>query len=591
MRTIERRTFDVHSVHHLLDAWNKLQIKGGVFSESDIEIYNQITELFEQLIPYQARSPEERTALLFASRTAIEGLLARIDESPTYWGRVHFEPLLSRWKRAIQDAERTRLREIQPILEAELEPPLLSRQGDHLVGGLRVHNRGRGTAVGVTLELAITRDGETVYRATHGLESEIGVGMNEYFPLQVKNPVSTGQYHEMPVLNVRITSANAPGIALQKYHTLEVAQDVPPIDKLTIPWNETRIPPAHLFKGREDLIERLANHLTSSERSKTYILYGLTRTGKSSILTYLNKRIDQLVTTVDGARKMLVACDWNLQTAAGQTAAKDMWYYLLVDGVIEKVRMLRDAGVVEADAVPFLRNEGNVRFRDFEVVIAHLAEHRLYPVFLIDEFSVYRDLVRSGRLDAPFLASIREYAIGGRASFVLAGTFDMRRIMYEPAYGITGQFVNANVAKVSRIDRTPAIELIRAMEPALLFTEDALDRILLLSYQIPYFIQILCKYCALYASETSRHVIGAPELETVTAALVGEVPGELVPGVDQLPLERFQNNMHSPADPPEMTAVLTTLAHLNVGRVEPRFVTYSEISGLWHQAGVAQLQR
>ena len=59
-----------------------------------------------------------------------------------------------------------------------------------------------------------------------------------------------------------------------------------------IPWTIKNTPKETIFKGREGKLTTLISHYLSKERYMTYILYGLTRTGKTSIVDYLCERIE-----------------------------------------------------------------------------------------------------------------------------------------------------------------------------------------------------------------------------------------------------------------------------------------------------------
>lgn len=212
-----------------------------------------------------------------------------------------------------------------------------------------------------------------------------------------------------------------------------------------------------------------------------------------------------------------------------------MWGYLLGEQVVSKIDTLVQNGFLDFSPSAF-SSATNYRFKDWESILVHLQKNRIYPVFLIDEFSYYRELVDSKRIDASFLAAIRTFAIGGHASFVIAGTYDLQNLIKDPSYGITGQFVNAIETQVSRIELDPAIELVQVMEPQLRFTSDAINHILLLNIEIPYFIQIICKNCAVYAYNTGRNIIGFPEVESVVKVLVtGESDDPHLKDVQRIP--------------------------------------------------------
>jgi AAA+ ATPase superfamily predicted ATPase len=103
-------------------------------------------------------------------------------------------------------------------------------------------------------------------------------------------------------------------------------------------WTEGRIPGAELFKGREAVIDMLCDHYCSREREKPYILYGLTRTGKSSILSYLKKEIDGKVTLLRGPRRKIITIDWDLSTAANYGKASEFWEYIVYEQSYNKLQ-------------------------------------------------------------------------------------------------------------------------------------------------------------------------------------------------------------------------------------------------------------
>jgi hypothetical protein len=293
---------------------------------------------------------------------------------------------------------------------------------------------------------------------------------------------------------------------------------------------------------------------------------------------------------VGGKTRQCVSFTWDMGEAKAHTNARDMWGYLLQAQVMGKLKTWYKEGKIPSESIPPLRTTENMRFRDWDEILKHLEERSLYPIFLVDEFSYYRELVDSKRIDAAFLAAIRKFAINGMASFFFAGTNDLRRLIEDPSYGITGQFVNALEIQVSQIEREPAVELIRVMEPELSFTDEAIEDVLELSYQVPYFIQILCKNSALYAASTGRTIIGQPELEEVVQILTGEASGVRQSGLEVMAAGTFMNNMHSPTDPIEYHALLSTIADLNRGNTNARLVTYSEIQEVWSRSGVKLFQ-
>ena len=178
--------------------------------------------------------------------------------------------------------------------------------------------------------------------------------------------------------------------------------------------------------------------------------------------------------------------------------------------------------------------------------------------------------------------------MNGLASFIYAGTYDIKELLKNQKYGITGQLVNAVEEQIAEIDSNSAEELINVLGDRLRFTKDAIAHIHKLSGDVPYFVQMICKYCGLYAVENKRSIIGYPELEIVIRVLTGETNGALSSMVKQLPENVFQNNMFSPADPISANVLISSIAYLNRdNRENPRGVGIVELQKLWAKKDIS----
>lgn len=596
--SLERLPLNVDNFRELNKLWENFPKIRGVLLETDFEIIDNISTLLAILAPFRDRSHEERTNILFTARVSLENLLRFIQECPTYWGRSWFEPLLTRWQGAIRNIEQRRLSEILPKLIGRLEPPVFRPNEGYIEGGILLRNEGRGTAEGVNIRIELVDDvnDEVLYEIEDEIHEEIKAKANmteATYYYSVKAPQSIlKRGADVPYklrLSITPVFSQAEVERTEQEFTLEV-QSGHRISVQDIPWHEVNIPQEHMFKGRENFINQLVSHLESRDRSKTYILYGLSRTGKTSILKNLQRVIDLKGFRKDGQDYHFISFMWDIGMAKVQTNAGDMWDYLLEGCTLQPLRRLVDEGRISEAKLPKIRHPGHVRFKDWELLLNQMEAIRLYPVFLLDEFSFFREMVDAGRIDSSFLAAVRNYAIGGKASFIIAGTYDLRKLVADPAYGVRGQLANTNEVRVSRIEKEPATALIRVMEPELKFTPDAIEHILWLSYQIPFFIQLICKQCALFAVDTGRSIIGFPEVEAVVKFLTGEMEEEPWQGAENISPTRFHSNMYMPTDPMPYTALLTTICHLTQGQTHPRMVTYPEIQEVWHRNGLAQFQ-
>lgn len=344
-----------------------------------------------------------------------------------------------------------------------------------------------------------------------------------------------------------------------------------------IPWNDGPIPVEQMFKGRKQILDMLTKHYTSIERDKPYILYGLTRTGKSSILKYLRKALDKRKITISGEQYCIATFYWDLSQASSYGNAHDMWEYLLFVQFNEYLDQYIGIEGYNELAMP-----DRPRAKELNNALNFLHKKHIYPLFFVDEFSFIKVLMDNGVVNPAFLHTLRQFSFEAKAGFIYAGTYDVDALLEDPKYGITGQLVGCKKEQISEIDKESAEELIQVLGDKLVFTKEAVEHIHRLSGDVPYFVQMICKYCGFYAVENKRTIIGYPELEHVIRILTGEIAPKENSMVKTLPDNVFQNNMFSPADPKEVNVLITSIVHFNRENKEhPRGVSMVELQELW----------
>jgi hypothetical protein len=363
----------------------------------------------------------------------------------------------------------------------------------------------------------------------------------------------------------------------------ESQTDFIPFEIEDIPWKEDGLPEEEMFKGRDELLDDLIRHYRSTERKKTYVLYGLTRTGKSSVLRYFSNAILNVEISLDRKYKFIPIL-WDLSRATAQSNAKDMWNYLLDIGTADKIKKFISEGSVKLPDSPILHQK-EYRQKDMAGIIEYLKTNSYFPIFLVDEFTYYKDLMKSGKIDASFVANFRQLAYSNLACFIYAGTYNLRRLVSDPDMSITGQFTNTIEVSIGQIDLDPAVELTMSFGNKVVFTEDAIKQILLLSNSIPYFIQIICKNAAFYCYENKINNIDYNCLEEVVKILVGEKPKMRGSHILKISEGAFGNNQYDPTDANGMV-LLSSICHLSKDGNEKNEVGYGEIANLWVSNGI-----
>jgi tetratricopeptide (TPR) repeat protein len=558
----------------------------GVFSGSDKELLrDMIDNILSQLVRYgelPRSSSAERELLAERARQRIRELRERISNYPTYWGRVYFDALLHRWERLLGRAEEARLAEIQPELMVCLENKRLPFSEPVSTLVFSVTNSGQATALNTLFHLLVDEESCECDENTVDL-GNIAPGSSVTAQVRVRLPTDR---ESLKFLSVRygVSYLSADG-----REPLPVGEDAVHFGEFRRiehnPFNET--PPVtdpDMFKGREELLGWLASKLKSEERIRSTLLYGLTRTGKTSILLQLQRRVLFEPVEIAGADRSLRLLPLLLSFDRCTRDRVEDFHSAVFEAVREQLDELAVKHPEHAEALPKIDPTGLPKsLTGLEQIIKALHRAHYYPIFLIDEFTIYRQMFDRGVLDASFLSRLRYFSINERvASFVYAGTYDLKALTSDPAYGITGQFVATDERQVGRISGEAARELVKVIEEQLYFSDTAVEDILFLSGHIPYFIQMICKNCVYYANQHETPSITPVELEAVVGLLASrEGRADRTSQIKPISAGAFTANVWSRSDPVLTTGVLAALAfHPHAGRKDV-YLSMDQIEGMF----------
>jgi len=355
-------------------------------------------------------------------------------------------------------------------------------------------------------------------------------------------------------------------------------------DEIDIPWDITKTPEEHIFKGREKVLETLVDHYLSKDRTLTYILYGLTRTGKSSILEYLRNRINGQ-SIKENPDKKIYAFKWSLNDSPYKNSStSQFWawaletniYNALPDALAEEIdSSYGEEGLPPADKLSQL---------DFVKIINVLNLNNIIPLITIDEFSFVRLMLKEGLLDATFVSTLRTLALTGKACFIYSGTYDIKDLPKEKEY-IAGQMNNTLPMHINQIDEIYANELIDAC-PKIIFDDKAKAYIRALSGCVPYWIQWICLACGKYAVKRHHRHLGFNEVNYVVNVLTGEnLPGKFDTW-ESLDETNFHDNQIDPNNIAEHQ-LISSISYLNRESTQiDRGISMDELKRLWDKYSV-----
>lgn len=581
LSSIMASDFNIYLLSTLDESWRSISDYLDLLSETDLESKRVGDRVLQILLPYSNRQSQmERTNLLYQAQDDLDKQISFINANTTYYGRTFFFPLFTMWKSIIQQNLQEKISKTLPVLQVIPDPPYLLRNGNDLLVNFIIKNVGESTAEGYHLDLNLKSiDNGIEIKGKSNEDIEIPVGC--HFDKNVTMPSSLKECKavEMSADISSIYQGEKTSVKTYKF-TLELE----PKTKLTeddIIWTDGPKMFGPLFKGRQDIMSKLSRHYLSVERGKPYILYGLTRTGKSSILLNLKREIDKKTLVKEGETYQILTFEWDFSEASGYGNAKDMWQYFLRDTLYDELgNYLSDEIKSKLIIADF------PRAKDFKRILQYLKGLKKFPMFFVDEFSHIKNMLDSHIINTSFLHTLRQFSLEGLASFIFAGTYDIKELIKDPKYSITGQLVHTIEEQINEIDSRSAEELINIMEDKLTFTEEAIKHIHLLSGDVPYFIQIICKFCGYYAVDKKRRYIGKPELEDVIKILTGEMEGEKDSLVKVLPKSIFQNNLYSPQDKEEINVLISSLCYLNKGREIPQGISIPKLHELWNNNGI-----
>lgn len=563
--------------------WRKVLEYKDLMTNTDIISINSLIEVIEILKPYAGRKENERTRILVRAQQTLLGAQKTIADTTTYYGNTFFSILINNWLKEISRQIEERDARTLPMLNISSKPAFITKD-EHGNGVISIVVTNNGDSTAESFYVTATIDGKE-YKVLHEGELSSGDCSGESF---VSSDFSS------------LESANVKFLLIAKYQgkdlnpivyeaTYEIESEDVLSDEIDIPWNISNTPEEHIFKGREKELKTLIDHYLSKDRSLTYILYGLTRTGKSSILDYLRNRIDSQILKEDSSKHIL-AFKWYLnEFPYKNSTSAQFWTWALETNIYDKLTDELADKVDAAYGENGLPPAECLSQIDFCKIVDVLNENNVIPLVTIDEFSFVRLMLKEGLIDATFISTLRNLALTGKACFVYSGTYDIKELPKEKEY-IAGQMNNTLPMPINEIEEQYANELIDAC-PKIIFDERAKTYIRALSGCVPYWIQWICLACGKYAVARKHRHLGFNEVNDVVRVLTGEVQPGKGDTWESLDETNFHNNQVDPENIAEHQ-LISSISYLNRESTQiERGISMDELKRLWDKYSVNEERR
>ena len=574
--------FDPFNIDSFATMWASTLSLSSIMTPTDINSLKTVNYVIDILRPYASHKSNERYRNLVSSQTAIFKSRDSIISTTTYYGRTFFLRLFDKWLAEIGKKIEEQDANALPKLSISPDPCYVKvdDKNDCRIDFV-VSNVGESTAQSFIVNININ---QIQYTINHASELAAGECCTEsLFTNDIKDLLSFDVHF---CIVPKYQNKDLPPMELEA--TYEIEGDDYLKDENKIPWTISNTPPDSVFKGREKKLDTLVNHYLSKDRSQTYILYGLTRTGKSSMLDYLRDRINGQSLKEDNSVHIMTFKWYLNEFSYIRSTVEDFWTWAIetnIYNVLDKTSpMLADA--IDTAFSNSLPEAGKWTQADFSRIVDVLNEHNIVPLITIDEFSYVRDMLKTKLLDATFISTLRNLALTGKACFVYAGTYDIKDLPKEKEYGIVGQMNNTTPMHINEIDDIYANELIDAC-PQILFDDRVKTYIRTMSGCIPYWIQWICKDCGKYAVAHKKKHLGLRDVSHVVDVLSGSIKPDALDCWQALDEENFQNNQITPGNVEEQQ-LITSMAFLlkDSAPMMGRGISMDELKQLWEQYSV-----
>ncbi len=569
--------FDISSFE---EKWRLIEEYKELMSTTDKLALGSINEVINILKPYAGRKDNERYRNLVSSQQILIRSRRVITETTTYYGRILFFHLQEKWLKEISRQIDEKDASSLPQLNILPEPRYIKLNDDgQSVIDFIITNNGDSTAQSFVVNATINGKEYVVFH-----EEELSAGDSCGECIESNDFSQLESVEVLFKLTAKYQGRNLPTLETEAIYEQESG------DVLTdIPWTIKNTPKETIFKGRESKLNTLISHYLSEERYMTYILYGLTRTGKTSILDYLCDRIEGKHIKEDKT-KIIKAFKWSFDEKEFKNIKRsDLWANLLETNIYDK---LTDELANAVDAA-YHNEQGlppadKLSQSDLDIIIDALNGCNIIPLIAIDEFSYIRKIIEEGLLDTTFLKKLREISYSGRACFLYAGTYDIKDIPKE--YGLTGEMNNTYGMPINEIEEEYANELIDVC-PNLIFDDKAKSLIRALSGCVPYWIQWICLNCGKYAiAQKCRH-LGLRDINHVVGVMTGEIqPGkkDTWQAIDEI---NFYNNQIDPNNIAEHQLISSISFIIKESTHNERGVSMDELNRLWDKYNVDEAIR
>lgn len=282
-----------------------------------------------------------------------------------------------------------------------------------------------------------------------------------------------------------------------------------------------------MFVGRDDFLDRLESSLLSGSRSKSIVVFGQKRAGKSSLLEHLRRRLAE-----NGS---VVPVYFSLQDLAPELSVQAFLHRIL-QGIAEVLEEFqfdgRDVPEFSPPKVDELNSHATLRFHDSIAALVRVIKRRstrITIVLLVDEFTDIFKAIKRKQIPREFMKAWKSIIEKRYFASVLVG----QDIMPDFKAEFPNEFGVTEDERVTYLDESAAEILVQEPIGRERFAGRAVQQLLELTACSPYYTMMFCARLVDYMNSTRSVIVTEADILTVEA--------ELLQGDRRLTRDKFDN--------------------------------------------------
>jgi hypothetical protein len=226
---------------------------------------------------------------------------------------------------------------------------------------------------------------------------------------------------------------------------------------------------SNMFFGREELLANIIDNFRGKYQINPVFLYGQRRTGKTSTLIQLKKRLENEFAPIF----------FTTQEIFGEKS-----FY---QDLMEKIR--EELGLMDLE-IPNIKEDPFDIFKERFYAEVKLRIKRKKVIIMVDEYQRIDEFITEGRYNDDIIDFLNALVQDGEIKFIFAGSLLPEELENDKWKELMKFFI---MKKVSFLERKDTIKLItEPVKGSMEYDEGGIEKIISLSGCHPYFVQLIC---------------------------------------------------------------------------------------------------